>query len=128
LEKKLRIFGEDWNTIDGSGVRDYIHVMDVADGHCKALDYLLSNSPQISFLNIGTGRGTSVIQLKNTFEKVNSCKIPFSFEKRRTGDVACIIADNKLSIKKLKWQPHRGIEDMCRDGWKYFCLNNNMNF
>lgn len=127
-EKKLRIFGRDWNTIDGSGVRDYIHVMDVADGHCKALDYLLNNSPQISFLNIGTGIGTSVIQLKDIFEKVNSCNIPFSFEKRRIGDVDCVIADNKLSIEKLKWQPQRDIEDMCRDGWKYFCLNNKTNF
>ena len=128
FEKRLRIFGRDWDTIDGSGVRDYIHVMDVADGHCKALDYLLSNPPQISFLNIGTGIGTSVIQLKDIFEKVNSCKIPFSYEKRRTGDVGCIIADNKLSIDKLKWQPKRDIEDMCRDGWKYFCLNNKINF
>ena len=128
FEKKLKIFGRDWNTIDGSGVRDYIHVMDVADAHCKALDFLLSNSPQISFLNIGTGIGTSVIQLKDIFEKVNSCNIPFSFEKRRTGDVDCIIADNKLSIEILKWKPQRDIEDMCRDGWRYFCLNNKINF
>ena len=124
FEKKLKIYGRDWNTIDGSGVRDYIHVMDVADAHCKALDNLLNNPPKISFLNIGTGKGTSVIQLKDIFQKVNSCEVPFSFEKRRSGDVGCIIADNKLSIEKLKWRPKRNIEEMCSDGWKYFCLSN----
>ena len=121
LEKELKIYGNDWDTIDGSGVRDYIHVMDVAEGHCKALNYLSYNPSQISFFNIGTGKGTSVIQLKNIFEKVNSCKVPFCYEKRRIGDIGCIVADNKLSIKKLNWSPQRNVEDMCKDGWRYFC-------
>ena len=77
--QKLTIFGDDWPTIDGTGVRDYIHVMDLAEGHILALEHLLKNGNQIINLNLGTGIGTSVLELVNTFERVNNIKIPFEF-------------------------------------------------
>ena len=113
----LRIYGKDWPTIDGTGIRDFVHVMDVADSHKLALEYLLKNKPQCLNLNIGTGKGTSVLELIKIFNKINKCDVPYLFEEKRYGDVASIIADNKLAKKKLKWSPQRDIIDMCRDGW-----------
>ena len=87
---KLVIYGDDWNTIDGSGVRDYIHVMDLAEGHLSALNYLLESKPQILTLNLGTGKGTSVLELIRIFEKVNKVFIPVNFVERRSGDNAFV--------------------------------------
>tara|TARA_Y100001968_G_scaffold333785_1_gene399459 strand:- start:140 stop:1183 length:1044 start_codon:yes stop_codon:yes gene_type:complete len=115
--KELKIFGNNWPTSDGTGVRDYIHVMDLADGHLAALQYLFSEEPQLLNLNLGTGKGTSVLELINTFMKVNQCDIPYVFTNRRSGDVSTTVADNKLAKQKLGWEPHRKVEDMCRDGW-----------
>tara|TARA_Y100001968_G_scaffold5736_1_gene5031 strand:- start:268 stop:1299 length:1032 start_codon:yes stop_codon:yes gene_type:complete len=115
--KELNIFGKDWDTNDGTGVRDYIHVMDLAEGHSIVLDYLLKKSPQLINLNLGTGRGTSVLELINTFQRVNNVKVPYSFTSRRKGDVCSAFADNELAKNLLDWIPKRNLDDMCRDGW-----------
>ena len=117
--KELKIFGSDWNTYDGTCIRDYIHVVDLAEAHCSALDYLIANKPTILNLNIGTGIGTSVLELVRTFSKVNKIDVPYSFAERRLGDVPSIVADNKLAIKTLNWFPKRDLSKMCRDGWNW---------
>ena len=122
---KLKIYGSDWPTKDGTGVRDYIHVMDVAECHIKVLEFLMKSDPVCFSLNIGTGIGTSVLDLVKTFEKVNNVKVPYVFEERRSGDASCVIADNSLLISKMNIIPKRNIEDMCRDGWKWKKLNPN---
>ena len=117
--KELEIFGNDWDTIDGTGVRDYIHVMDLAEGHIKALECLFAENPQILNLNLGTGIGTSVLELINIFQKVNNVKVPYKFSLRRSGDLARVVADNSLAKKRLNWSPKMSIEKMCKDGWKW---------
>ena len=117
--KILNIFGNDWPTKDGTCIRDFIHVMDLADGHISALEYLKNNKPLIKEFNLGTGIGTSVLELINTFQKVNNIEIPYIFLDRRKGDIAKVIADNSLAIKELNWIPKRNLDDMCRDGWKW---------
>tara|TARA_B100000242_G_C43022366_1_gene475844 strand:- start:61 stop:1119 length:1059 start_codon:yes stop_codon:yes gene_type:complete len=124
--KTLKIFGNDWDTKDGTGVRDYIHVMDISEGHLNALEFLLKNEPKKLFLNFGTGKGTSVLELIKTFEKVNNIKIPYIYEDRREGDIACAFADNSLAKNILNWEPKRNLEDMCKDGWNWY-LNSKMN-
>ena len=121
--EKLNIFGNNWPTKDGTGVRDYIHVMDLAEGHIAALEHLLSNKSQIINLNLGTGLGTSVLELVRTFEKINKVHIKHAFVSRREGDVASVIADNELAKSVLNWQPKRSLEQMCFDGWNWQCLN-----
>ncbi len=117
--EKLKIYGKNWSTCDGTGVRDYIHVMDLAEGHVKALEYLENNQPQILNLNIGTGQGTSVLGLIRIFENVNKVKINYEFTNRRKGDYGIVIADNSLAKSLLKWTPKRSLEDMCQDGWNW---------
>ena len=116
---ELKVFGNDWDTFDGTGVRDYIHVMDLAEGHIKALAFLENHNYQILNLNLGTGIGTSVLDLIKTFEKENDVKIPFVFAERRGGDISNLIADNSLAKSTLKWSPERSIKEMCRDGWNW---------
>ncbi len=123
IYEKLNIFGKNWPTDDGTGVRDYIHVMDLADAHKSSLKFLINKKPQIVNLNVGTGIGTSVLELVKTFEKVNKCKIKYNFCERRAGDVSILIADNKKAISTLNWKPRRNIQQMCRDGWKWSFLN-----
>ncbi len=113
----IEIFGTDWPTLDGTGVRDYIHVMDLAEGHLSALHYLINDKPQILILNLGTGLGTSVLELINTFQRVNNVKVPYITKGRRDGDNAIVVADNSLAKSILNWIPQRNLEDMCRDGW-----------
>ena len=115
----LKIFGNDWPTLDQTAIRDYIHVMDVADSHKLALDYILNNDPQCLNLNIGTGKGTSVLELVRIFEKVNKCKIPITYTERRMGDIPFSVADNSLALDILNWNPKRNVEEMCKDGWKW---------
>ena len=122
---KLKIYGSDWPTKDGTGVRDYIHVMDVADSHIKVLEFLINSEPVCLSLNVGTGIGTSVLDLVKTFERVNDIKVPYVFEKRRSGDAPYVVADNSLLISKMNIIPKKNIEDMCRDGWKWKILNPN---
>ena len=121
--KELTVFGTDWPTSDGTGVRDYIHVMDLAEGHISALEYLFHSNNQLINLNLGTGIGTTVLELVNTFEAVNNLSIPLKFSSRRMGDSCKVIADNSLAISCLDWHPKRNIEQMCLDGWKWQLLN-----
>ena len=120
---KIKIFGSDWPTNDGTAIRDYIHVMDLAEGHCLVLEHLLDNKPQIITLNLGTGKGTSVLDLIRIFEKVNNVDIPFVFEDRRIGDNAFVVADNSLAKSILNWIPKKTIKDICRDGWNWQLKN-----
>lgn len=115
----IKIFGSNWPTPDGTGIRDYIHVMDLAEGHFLTLQYLMRKKSQFITLNLGTGKGTSVLDLIQIFQKVNNVKIPFVFEDRRPGDNAFVVADNSLAKSTLRWAPKRNIEDICRDGWKW---------
>ena len=120
--KELDIFGSTWNTPDGTCIRDYIHILDLASAHLKTLEYLLNEDPQYLVLNIGTGKGTSVLNAIETFMKINKCNIPFSFKNKRSGDVAYLVSSNKLALSKLKWQPKYSLEDMCRDLWRWHNL------
>jgi len=120
---ELIVFGNDWPTVDGTGVRDYIHVMDLAEGHILTLEYLFQSKNQLINLNLGTGIGTSVFELIKTFERVNNVKIRFEVSGRRIGDSPSIIADNSLATSCLDWSPKRSLEDMCIDGWKWQSLN-----
>ena len=122
---ELKIYGKDWATKDGTGVRDYIHVMDLAEGHVLTMEYLLANSGNILDINLGTGIGTSVLELVNTFKKINKIDVPYSFSERRSGDVSRVVADNSFGRSILNWNPIRSIEDMCRDGWNWKVLNPN---
>ncbi len=124
-QKEIKIFGSDWPTPDGTGIRDYIHVMDLAEGHLSALKYLSKEKNQITTFNLGTGKGTSVLDIIRTFEKINMVKIPFSFQQRRIGDSAFVVADNSLAKSILNWQPKRSIEEICRDGWNWQHKNPN---
>ncbi len=118
-KKRLQIFGNDWPTNDGTCVRDYIHIMDLADAHCSALDYLLENKPQIINLNIGTGIGTSVLELVKIFMRVTSCNLPYEFCARRIGDSPYVVANNKQASSTLNWSPKRDLDQMCKDGWNW---------
>ena len=104
FKNELKIFGNDWNTFDGTCVRDYIHIMDLVDGHLAALDNVLSKSSLFSVFNLGTGQGTSLKELIKTFEKVNRIKIPFSIAPRRDGDVSFLVADASKALKYLNWK------------------------
>ena len=116
--EKLSIFGHDYDTVDGTGVRDYIHVVDLANAHLCALTNRLQAQGCRAW-NIGTGQGCSVLQIKNTFEQVNEVQIPFEIALRREGDVATSFADNTRAIKELGWQPKYGLEDMLADSWNW---------
>ena len=123
VQEKFKIYGNDWPTPDGTPIRDYIHVMDLAEAHLKILEYLIINDSVCLNINIGTGKGTSVLELITTFEKVNNIKVPYTFSNRREGDASSIVADNSFLISKFNIIPKRSIEDMCRDGWKWKKLN-----
>lgn len=116
--EKLSIFGNDYNTPDGTCIRDYIHVVDLADAHLRALDNRLENTGCRAW-NIGTGQGCSVLQIKETFEKVNGLKVPFEYAPRREGDLAAYFADNQRAVAELKWQPKFTLEDMLKDSWNW---------
>ncbi len=122
---ELKIFGTNFNTKDGTGIRDYIHVVDLADAHIAAFDYLNNFEKKLLTLNIGTGLGTSVFELVDIFEKVNKCKIKTKNHKKRIGDLPKVVADNKKAIELLNWQPKKSIEDMCVDGMLWFLKNPN---
>jgi UDP-glucose 4-epimerase len=113
---KLYIFGNDYDTVDGTGVRDYIHVVDLAEGHVAALENL---NPGINIYNLGTGKGTSVLEMVEAFKKVNKVDVPYEIVQRRKGDIAKSFADVSKAEKDLKWKAKRGIEDMVRDAWRF---------
>ena len=113
-------FGTDYPTVDGSGVRDYIHVSDLAAGHVKAVDWASENDVRgFHSFNLGTGRGTSVLQLIQTFEATNGVSVPFEVRGRRNGDIAEAWADVSAANRILKWSAMHSLEDMCRDGWNW---------
>lgn len=116
--EKLSIFGHDYDTVDGTGVRDYIHVVDLANAHLCALNNRL-NAQGCRAWNIGTGNGSSVLQVKNTFEKVNGIAVAFEFAPRREGDVATSFADNARAVSELGWTPQYALEDMLADSWNW---------
>jgi len=116
--EKLSVFGNDYDTVDGTGVRDYIHVVDLAKGHVKALEKHCIK-PGVEAYNLGAGRGYSVLQLVEAFEKVNSVKIPYKITERRGGDVATCYADAAKAHELLDWHAENDIEDMCRDSWRW---------
>ena len=121
--KNLNIYGNDWPTNDGTGIRDYVHVVDLAEGHLRALQYLEKENSKIINLNIGTGKGTSVLELVKAFEKINKVIIPYTFVNRRNGDAPFVVADNSAALKLLDWEPKKTIEEMCKDGWLWQCKN-----
>ncbi|VPP83358.1 UDP-glucose 4-epimerase [Streptococcus pneumoniae] len=113
---ELSVFGNDYDTLDGTGVRDYIHVVDLAIGHIKVLEKV-SEKTDVYIYNLGSGEGTSVLQLVNTFESVNKIPIPYKIVPRRSGDVATCYANADKAYKELNWRTTKSIEDMCRDTW-----------
>jgi len=115
---KVHVFGNDYDTKDGTGVRDYIHVVDLANGHIKAIDYLVNNGG-LSIFNLGTGNGYSVLELIETVKKVNNVEVPYIIEDRRPGDIASCYADPSLANEKLGWHAERGIEEMCKDAYNF---------
>ncbi len=118
--KKLEIYGNNWSTRDGTCIRDYVHVMDVAEGHLKAIDFLSSKKGSFTCVNLGTGKKTTVLELIKAFEKVNKIKINFVFSEKRKGDPPILIADVSLAKKLLKWKSKRNLDEMCLDGWKWY--------
>ena len=113
----LGVFGDDYDTHDGTGVRDYIHVVDLAKGHVKAIEHYAK--PGVHICNLGTGTGYSVLDLVKTFERVNNVKVNYVIKDRRPGDIATCYANPERAKKELGWVATKGIEDMCRDTWNY---------
>ncbi|MFI9458620.1 UDP-glucose 4-epimerase GalE [Acinetobacter sp. NPDC052428] len=122
--EKLSIFGHDYDTVDGTGVRDYIHVVDLANAHLCALNNRLTAQGCRTW-NIGTGNGISVLQVKDTFEQVNGVAIPFELAPRREGDVATCFANNSRAVQELDWAAQYGLEDMLADSWNWQKQNPN---
>ncbi|WP_019390808.1 UDP-glucose 4-epimerase GalE [Priestia filamentosa] len=120
--EKLSIFGNDYPTKDGTGVRDYIHVVDLADAHVKAL-HKANEDKGVHAYNVGTGTGYSVLEMVKAFEKVSGKEVPYQFSPRRPGDIATCFADPTKAYKELNWKATRGLEDMCRDSWKWQSQN-----
>jgi UDP-glucose 4-epimerase len=119
---RLSVWGKDYATPDGTGVRDYLHVMDLARGHLAALDYLGSRGRSIT-ANLGTGRGYSVLQAVSAFERASGRRVPLDYAPRRAGDVAQCYADAALAARELGWRAELGLEDMCRDAWRWQAAN-----
>lgn len=122
--KQLSVFGDDYPTPDGTGVRDYIHVVDLALGHLKAIDKLRS-APGLVIYNLGTGKGTSVLDMIKAFENASGKKVEYKIGPRRSGDIATCYADPSKAEKELGWKAERGIEEMCVDAWKWQSENPN---
>ena len=120
--KELGVFGNDYDTIDGTGVRDYIHVMDLAEGHIKALNYL-NEHDGFETVNLGAGKGYSVLELVTAFERLNNVKIPYCIKPRREGDLAAYWADASKAKKLLGWQTELELDDMVRDSWAWQSAN-----
>jgi UDP-glucose 4-epimerase len=118
---KLTVFGDDYNTKDGSCVRDYIHVMDIANAHTKALQYLIEhrNESNCEVFNLGTGNGVTVLEAIKAFEKISGVKLNYTIGPRREGDVIAIYANNTKAKEKLQWEPKIGIEDSMRTAWQW---------
>jgi len=121
---RLSVFGDDYDTPDGTGVRDYIHVVDLAQGHVKALQRLLA-TPGSLLVNLGTGRGYSVLELIAAYEQASGRPVPYDIAARRAGDIDSCYADPALALSELGWQATRGLDAMCADSWRWQSLNPN---
>ncbi|MCR4806598.1 MAG: UDP-glucose 4-epimerase GalE [Lachnospiraceae bacterium] len=122
--KCLGVFGNDYDTPDGTGVRDYIHVVDLAQGHVKAIDKIKEN-PGVKIYNLGTGNGYSVLQVVKAFSKACGHDVPYEIKPRRAGDIATCYADPSLARKELGWEAKYGIDEMCEDSWRWQSMNPN---
>jgi UDP-glucose 4-epimerase len=122
--EKLSVFGGDYDTHDGTGVRDYIHVVDLAKGHVKALQALKSK-PQVLIVNLGTGNGYSVLDMVKAFEKASGKNIPYQIVDRRPGDIATCYADPTFAVEKLDWKVEYELDEMCEDTWRWQSMNPN---
>lgn len=120
--KELSIFGDDYDTPDGTGVRDYIHVVDLAKGHIKACEKVLTTKG-VDAYNLGTGTGYSVLDLVNTFKEVNHIDVPYKIVDRRPGDIAACYADPGYALQELGWKAEKTVDDMCRDAYNYIVVN-----
>ena len=121
--KELSVFGNDYDTKDGTGVRDYIHVVDLAKGHVCALDKLNKENEGLYIYNLGTGNGYSVLEMVQAFEKATGKKVPYKITPRRPGDIATCYADPAKAKQELGWEATKTLEDMCRDSWRYIEKN-----
>lgn len=120
---RLLIYGDDWPTPDGTGIRDYIHVMDLAEGHLAALEVLWKEDPQLLTLNLGSGRGHSVLEVVRAFEAACGRAVPYELVGRRLGDAASSVADPSEAERRLGWRTRRDLASMCRDGWAWQSAN-----
>ncbi len=120
--KELSVFGNDYPTHDGTGVRDFIHVVDLAVGHLKALEKL-DEKPGVVTYNLGTGQGYSVLDMVKAFEEASGRKVPYRIAPRRAGDIAQCYADPTLAAKELGWKAERGLKEMCEDSWRWQSMN-----
>ena len=116
--EQLSVYGNDYDTHDGTGVRDYIHVVDLAKGHVAAVDYVAKNTGCEVF-NLGTGTGYSVLDMVNAFREVNQVALPYRIVERRPGDIGTCYADPKKSAQMLGWKAEKTLTDMCRDAWNW---------
>ncbi len=116
--EKLHVFGNDYNTVDGTGVRDYIHVVDLAEGHVKAVDWALANVG-CEAINLGTGNGISVLQLRDAFVKASGAEVPYVIDPRRPGDPDEVYANANKAKELLGWEAKKNVDDMCRDSWNW---------
>ena len=121
---KLSVFGDDYDTVDGTGVRDYIHVTDLALGHLKAVEKI-NSKPGLVIYNLGTGSGYSVLEVIKAFEKYSEKTIPYEIIERRVGDIASCYANPAKAYEELNWKAEKGIEEMCRDAWRWQSENPN---
>ena len=119
----LNVFGNDYNTIDGTGVRDYIHVVDLAKGHLAALNKLDKEGKGLYIYNLGTGTGYSVLDMVKSFEEITGNKVPYKITQRRPGDIATCYADTKKAKEELGWEAKKGIKEMCEDSWNFIQKN-----
>ena len=121
--EQLSVFGNDYDTHDGTGVRDYIHVVDLAKGHVKALEKIEKEGQGIYIYNLGTGTGYSVLDMVKAFEKSTGKKVNYKITDRRPGDIATCYADPKKAKEELGWTAEKNLEDMCKDSWNYIEKN-----
>ncbi|XP_033123665.1 UDP-glucose 4-epimerase-like [Anneissia japonica] len=121
---EVKVFGNDYDTPDGTGVRDYIHIVDLAQGHVKAIEKLNENCG-LKIYNLGSGKGYSVLEMVKSLEKVSGRKIPYKIVERRAGDLASVYADSSLAEKELNWKTTRGLDEMCEDLWRWQSNNPN---
>lgn len=122
--EKLGVFGDDYDTPDGTGVRDYIHVVDLAIGHVKAINYIFTN-PGLEVINLGTGVGYSVLDMVKAFSKACGKEIPYEIKPRRAGDIATCYCDASKAKEELHWVAERGLDEMCEDSWRWQSQNPN---